>query len=378
MLRHAGGRPSAAGRRRRAVRLGRGRPRHALGPAAAVAGRDARLPGPGARAASSTSWPAGRATCERTSSLLSVFHEDMHGEAFAYTRQTLGYPPAGPGRPARPRSRGRRARCPGDVRVPGGTFLLGPRPGEPFVFDNEKWAHPVELRPFAIARAPVTQAEFAAFVEDGGYARRELWTAAGWRWREPPGPRHPVYWRPDGAGWLRRDFDRVGPARAAPAGHPRQLVRGRGVLPLGRPPPADRGRVGGGRGRPGRPVRAEAPLPVGRRAARPDAGQPRRRRPRAAATWPPARPATAPAGCRQMIGNVWEWTASDFGPTPASCPTRTRSTRSPWFGTHKVLRGGCWPTRAAAAAQHVAELLHAGPPRRVGRLPHVCGGLTSG
>jgi len=79
----------------------------------------------------------------------------MHTEAFSYTRQTLGYPPprlsldqsdAGPrdtaGGPLR-----------GDVSVPGGTFMLGAAPEMPFVFDNEKWAHPVEVAPFAIAHS---------------------------------------------------------------------------------------------------------------------------------------------------------------------------------------------------------------------------------
>src|SRR5262249_38300771 len=97
---------------------------------------------------------------------------------------------------------------PGDVFVPGGTFLLGATPEEPFVFDNEKWAHPVEVAPFAIARAAVTQAEFAAFVEAGGYQRRELWDPEGWRWRETANSDHPVYWQPHpSAQWLRRDFD---------------------------------------------------------------------------------------------------------------------------------------------------------------------------
>src|SRR5207237_6246065 len=90
--------------------------------------------------------------------LLTVFHEDMHAEAFTYTRQTLGYPAPGPGE-----GRAGGGPLPGDVEVPGGTFWLGAEPTEPFVFDNEKWAHRVELPPFTIARAPVTQAEFAAF-----------------------------------------------------------------------------------------------------------------------------------------------------------------------------------------------------------------------
>jgi iron(II)-dependent oxidoreductase len=51
-------------------------------------------------------------------------------------------------------------------------------------------------------------------------------------------------------------------------------------------------------------------------------------------------------GCRQMIGNVWEWTASDFRPYPGFVPDAYKEYSEPWFGTHKVLRGGCWTTRA--------------------------------
>src|SRR4051794_25218968 len=85
---------------------------------------------------------------------LAVFHEDMHTEAFTYTRQTLACPV--------PRLSGIRSAgsqgdgagpLPGDALVPGGTLMLGATPDLPFVFDNEKWAHPVEVQPFRIARA---------------------------------------------------------------------------------------------------------------------------------------------------------------------------------------------------------------------------------
>src|SRR2546428_135116 len=80
------------------------------------------------------------------------------------------------------------------------------RPGEGFVFDNEKWAHAVTVAPFRIARAPVTAAELAAFVEDGGYRRRELWSAEGWAWRAVHEAVHPFHWRRGPEGWQRRDF----------------------------------------------------------------------------------------------------------------------------------------------------------------------------
>ena len=90
--------------------------------------------------------------------LLSIFHEDMHGEAFAYTRQTLGWPPPRLDRSARgePLAAGP---WPGDVAIPGGSYRVGAErePAPEFVFDNEKWAHDVELAPFRIARAAVTQ-----------------------------------------------------------------------------------------------------------------------------------------------------------------------------------------------------------------------------
>ena len=69
-----------------------------------------------------------------------------------------------------------RDRCLAMSRYPVGVPLLGSPPESPFVFDNEKWAHPVEVAPFNIARAPVTNAEFLAFVTEGGYRRREFWS----------------------------------------------------------------------------------------------------------------------------------------------------------------------------------------------------------
>jgi iron(II)-dependent oxidoreductase len=275
--------------------------------------------------------------------LLSVFHEDMHTEAITYTRQTLGYPA--------PRPDGNHAKdvsnagpLAGDVAIPGGRFALGADRGEPFVFDNEKWAHAVEVRPFAIARAPVTQAEFAAFVDDGSYGRQHLWGKEGWHWREQAEARHPVYWRHEGPGrWVRRDFDRWVPLEPhRPAVHVNWHEAQAYCRWAGRRLPTEaEWEVAAAGGLAGPKQR----FPWGDGIPMPD---------EANLDWRAmgcvdvaALPAgDSPFGCRQMIGNVWEWTASDFLPYPGFVPDPYREYSAPWFGTHKVLRGGCWATRS--------------------------------
>src|SRR5438046_2114845 len=54
----------------------------------------------------------------------------------------------------------------------------------------------------------------------------------------------------------------------------------------------------------------------------------------------------SPCGCRQMIGNVWEWTATNFHPYPGFVIDPYKEYSEPWFYDHKVLRGGCWTTRS--------------------------------
>jgi iron(II)-dependent oxidoreductase len=137
-----------------------------------------------------------------------TYHEDMHDEAFCWARQTHGFATpafaAEDGRPAPEREAGPLG---GDAEIPGGTFLLGSPPDAPFLFDNEKYGHAVTVAPFRMARAAVTNAEFAEFVADDGYGRPELWDDAGWRWRVATEADHPVFWVSDGAGgWGVRQF----------------------------------------------------------------------------------------------------------------------------------------------------------------------------
>jgi iron(II)-dependent oxidoreductase len=280
----------------------------------------------------------GPSQCEQYFILLSVFHEDMHGEAFLYTRQTLEYPrPALAGSPA---SRMKAGPLPGDVTIPGGTLQLGAMAEEQFVFDNEKWAHPIEVRPFAIARAPVTQAEFAAFVEDRGYTRRELWSPAGWEWRARAGAEHPINWRRDGSGWLRRDFtDWVALEPHRPVVHVNWYEADAYCRWAGRRLPTE------SEWEMAASTEPKHRFPWGD--APPDATRANLDATSLGCCDVAALSAgDSTAGCRQMIGNVWEWTASDFGPYPGFVPDPYKEYSQPWFGTHKVLRGGAWPTRA--------------------------------
>jgi len=291
-------------------------------------------------------WLPGAAERDLYFARLAVFHEDMHLEAMAFTFQTLGYPaPPLPRAPANEEG----GLASGDAEVPGGTFLLGAAPGGEFVFDNEKWAHPVELEPFRIARAPVTQAAFAEFVADAGYRRRELWSPEGWRWREAAGAAHPVYWRSEGGGWLRRDFERwvaLEPDRPVVnvCWHEADAFcrwAGRRLPSEGEWEAAAAGEPGAG----GRLARRKRRFPWGDGEATPAHAQLDARILHAVPVGAHAAGDGA-FGCRQLLGNVWEWTASDFLPYPGFEPDPYREYSQPWFGTHKVLRGGSFATPA--------------------------------
>jgi ergothioneine biosynthesis protein EgtB len=88
------------------------------------------------------------------------------------------------------------------IEVAGGLVEIG-HPGESsgpgsFHFDNEAPRHRVWLEPFAIANRLVTNAEFEAFIADGGYRRPELWMSEGWAVVQQRGWQAPRYWRGEG------------------------------------------------------------------------------------------------------------------------------------------------------------------------------------
>jgi iron(II)-dependent oxidoreductase len=268
---------------------------------------------------------------------LCAFHEEMHCEALSYTRQTHGYA-APPGR-AGTRHTGTGASL-DDAEIAGGDFMLGAPGDGRFVFDNEKWAHAVRVAPYAIAKACVTNAEFAAFVDDRGYERRELWCDAGWQWRTACAALHPVYWRRQDGAWYARIYDVWKPidSRAAVM-HVNWYEADAYCRWAGRRLPAEAEWELAAAG----PEKRD--YPWGNDS--PDAG---RANLYGVADGPCDVAAFASgdsaAGCRQMIGNVWEWCADTFEPYPGFVADPYKEYSEPWFGTHKVLRGGCFATRA--------------------------------
>lgn len=246
---------------------------------------------------------------------LALFHEDMHAEAFHYTRQTLGYEapaldPVAPGEGG--------AAPGGDVELGGGTLMLGAPRSSGYVFDNEKWAYPVEVAPFAIARHPVTNAQFLGFVRAGGAA--------------------PRYWAERDGEWLERRFDRLVPLEPdLPVVHVSWHEAQAYCRFAGRrlPTEAEWELAAGGLEKRRYPWGDDAPAP-GRANLHGTV-----RAPVGAFA-----PGDTPKGVRQMLGNVWEWTSSTFAPYPGFVHDPYHDYSVPWFNTHKVLRGGSFASPA--------------------------------
>jgi iron(II)-dependent oxidoreductase len=253
----------------------------------------------------------------------------MHDEAFTITRQTLGYP-----EPSFTQNGGHdhdgcaSGPLPGSVSVPGGTYTIGSSRNDGFIFDNEKWAHPVAVAPFRISRAATTQADFANFLEERGYERRELWSPEGWVWREREKAQHPVYWRQDQErGWMRRHFDRWVPLEPhRPVANICWYEAEAFCRWSGKRLPTEQEWEIAAAG-----IQPAANLDWTGHGCCEVSGHPE---------------GDSAFGCRQMIGNVWEWTSNDFLPYPGFSEDPYKEYSSPWFGTHKSLRGGAWSTRS--------------------------------
>ncbi len=224
---------------------------------------------------------------------LALFHEDLHCEAFATMSQTLGFD-AG----LLPPPTGFAAREP--LLFPAALHALGASPGG-FVFDNEKWAHDVAVPEFEIDAQAVSWAQYAEFVEDGGYDDASWWLPEGWASVQRIGRRCPRHVDQLRHGVLAQRFGKLS---RVPLAHPVTHVTWY---------EADAWCRWAGR---------RLPTEV---------------------EWERAAHAGASRGLRW--GQVWEWTASTFRPYPGFSADPVRDYSQPWFGSRKVLRGASFATR---------------------------------
>ncbi|MGH3401661.1 MAG: ergothioneine biosynthesis protein EgtB [Streptosporangiaceae bacterium] len=270
-----------------------------------------------------------------------VQHEEQHDETMYATLQLRQGPPVLAARPLPPGRPIEQERC----FVAGGPFVLGvDAASEPFSLDNERPAHVVDVGPFWIGRVPVASRQWREFIADGGYQRPDLWSERGWAHRAEVGLARPKFWTADGT------RHRFGIEEDVPPDEPVQHVGyyeaeafarwcgarlpteaewekacawdpaagARRAWPWGSlAPTPELANLGGA---------ALRPAPVG------------------------AYPGSASAyGAEQLIGDVWEWTSSDFRPWPGFTPMIYRAYSEPFFGSdYKVLRGGSWAVAPSA------------------------------
>jgi iron(II)-dependent oxidoreductase len=266
-------------------------------------------------------------------------HEAQHDETMLATHQlragapvlTRSLPPPAPADAAS---------LPAEVLVPGGPFTMGTT-AEPWALDNERPAHEVHVPAFWLDTTPVTNAAYIEFIADGGYDDPRWWTPEGWDHRQSAGLVAPLFWERDAGNWLRTSFGVTAPVVPdEPVLHVCWHEADAYARWAGRRLPTEaewekaaRFDPGSGRSRrypwgDGDPTQALANL-----------GQ-RYLSPAPAGSYPDG---AAPCGARQLIGDVWEWTSSDFLPYPGFQAWPYKEYSEVFFGTeYKVLRGGAF------------------------------------
>jgi gamma-glutamyl hercynylcysteine S-oxide synthase len=269
-------------------------------------------------------------------------HEAQHAETVLQALQML---PAGdyvpPSRRTAPLAVNARTE---PVRLPGGDFQMGVG-DRGFGYDCEKPRHSRRVAGFLIGRALVTNGEHLDFIADGGYARPELWSPEGWQWCDETAVRAPLYWEADAGGdWISRSFERWSPVDpAAPLCHVSWFEADAHARWAGARLPTEAeweyaARAG---------VSPDAPFPWGHdgAAGRANLGDDYFA-PLPAGALPDG---VAPCGATQMIGDVWEWTSSEFTGYPGFRAHPYREYSEVFYDRgYQVLRGGSWATQDVA------------------------------
>ena len=247
-------------------------------------------------------------------------------------------------------------RVEGMVEVQGGMMRLGFGGGvslyqsgnrlphsKGFAFDNEKPEHQVFIQDFALDKAPVSNGQYLEFIQDGGYQNFRWWFSEGWETVNREHWQAPLYWELHDGEWLIRDFDGLRPVserQDEPVCHVSFYEASAYAKWLGKRVPTEaeweKAACYDARGfRQSFPWGDNTPdlkqanlfenehwsvSPVG---AYPDGAN--------------------ELGCHQMMGDVWEWTTSDYVPYPGF-KSEFDEYNDKWFVNQKVLRGGSFAT----------------------------------
>ena len=244
----------------------------------------------------------------------------------------------------------------GMVEIEGGLFELGydaardggePHAGMralPFAWDNEKPAHKVWLEDFAIDRAPVSVGEYLEFMNAGGYRDFRWWHSAGWEKVNTEHWQAPLYWEQNDGAWLIRDF--AGLHRAIdkanePVSHVSFLEASAYAKWAGKRLPTEAEWEKAAMVSPSSKTKSQ--FPWGDSAPDESKGNLFEN-----GLWNVAPIGAFPngqsgRGLHQMIGDVWEWTTSDYVPYPGF-QTDFDEYNDKWFVGQKVLRGGSFAT----------------------------------
>jgi iron(II)-dependent oxidoreductase len=270
-------------------------------------------------------------------------HEYQHNETILQTLQLKQGEPYHPPRrnetPAGNRT--------GDAMVsfPGGKATIGTDDAS-WSYDNERPRHEITISPFRIDRYPVTNGDYAEFIRNGGYDDVRHWSDSGREWLASSGVHAPKYWTRDGDSWLERNMDRTAPLDPnRPVCHVCYYEAEAFANWAGKRLPTEQeweiaaswNPEGLAREYPwGNQVPDAALANVGQLTFQtaPVGGYPNN---------------VSPIGCYGMIGDVWEWTSSEFRGYPGFQSYPYKEYSEEFFGAdYRVLRGGSWATRPHA------------------------------
>jgi gamma-glutamyl hercynylcysteine S-oxide synthase len=270
-------------------------------------------------------------------------HEQQHDETMLATHQLRNGPPVltAPEPPAG------HLLLAAEVLVRGGEFTMGTST-EPWALDNERPAHRVRVAPYMIDTAPVTNGEYLAFIERGGYEDERWWSPAGWAHVRKAGLLAPRFWERVDGSWTRMRFGHREPLPLdEPVMHVCFYEAEAYAAWAGKRLPTEAewefaARYDPATGRSRRyPWGDEDPTPE-----HANLGQ-QHLRPAPVGAYPAG---ASPLGVHQLIGDVWEWTSSDFTPYPGFSAFPYDEYSLVFFGPdYKVLRGGSFGTDGIVA-----------------------------